>query len=136
MVDDLLSYAAGSPPILLHSVPATAFEAAAPGADAGDGDTFYYGGSPTANRTFWTHWSSPPSHLSTNDVELYTPTPRVSAFSSGSSSSSAGVTRPRPTGFGMIPVAVAVGTGLVLGAKINRNGSWNRTSSSSWSSGS
>jgi hypothetical protein len=134
MVDDFLSYGAGSPPIQLHSVPATAFEPAAPGADAGDGETYYYGGSPTTNRTFFTHWSSPPSQRGPNELELYTPTPRASAFSSGTSSSTGAATRPRPTGFGMIPVAVAVGTGLVLGAKLNRNGSWNRTSS--WSSGS
>jgi hypothetical protein len=31
----------------------------------------------------------------------------------------------------MIPVAVAVGTGVILGAKLSRSGSWNRTSSTS-----
>lgn len=40
-------------------------------------------------------------------------------------------TRPRPATFGTVPVAVAVGTGVILGAKLSRNGSWNRTSGTS-----
>jgi hypothetical protein len=42
-------------------------------------------------------------------------------------------TRPRPSGFGTVPVVVAIATGVILGAKLFRNGSWNRASS--WGGG-
>jgi hypothetical protein len=130
LADDFVGYTAARVPI--HVAPASAFEPST--SDVGDAgvpkDAYFYGGSPTAHRTFWTHWTDPPSNLSTNDLELYVPKPRVTPFSTGSASAS----RPRPTNFGMIPVAIAVGTGVILGAKLSRSGSWNRTSS--WSSGS
>ncbi|HVH46524.1 MAG TPA: hypothetical protein VM925_29485 [Labilithrix sp.] len=132
LADDFL--ALGPAKTGIKVVPATAFEqgsAGAPSTDAGtswDGP-YFYGGSKATHPSFWTHWSAPPSGLSTNEVQSYTPTPRTTPFSSGTPTS--GAARPRPTGFGMVPVAVAVGTGVILGAKLNRNGSWNRTTSTS-----
>ncbi|MFO0552048.1 MAG: hypothetical protein U0271_26920 [Polyangiaceae bacterium] len=35
---------------------------------------------------------------------------------------------PSSTSIGLAPVMIAVGTGVLLGAKLNRNGSWNRSS--------
>lgn len=124
IVDDFLAFAAAK--IALKVVPATAFEAP-PGAGA-TGTAYLYGGGATTHPTFWTHWSAPSSGLSSNEVGSYVPTPRATAFSSGTPSQS---TRPRPSGFGTVPVAIALGTGLILGAKLNRNGSWNRTTSTS-----
>lgn len=125
LVDDFLALAYGSSVIALKLLPATAFEQ---GASAPPG-TYYYGGSPATHASFWTHWSAPPSGLSTNEVQTYAPTSRVTPFSSGTPASS--TPRPRPTSFGMVPVAVAVGTGVILGAKLSRSGSWNRTYGSS-----
>jgi hypothetical protein len=133
LVDDFLAYAPAH--LAIHTVPATAFEAGPSEAtDAGVTlrGLYYYGGTVAAHRTFWTHWNAPPSQLSVNEVQSYTPTPRTTPFSAGTPASS--TTRPRPTGFGMVPVAIAVGTGIILGAKLSRSGSWNRTSS--FSSGS
>lgn len=121
LVDDFL--ALGPAKVAIKIVPATAFErGSADGTSA-----FFYGGTKARHAAFWTDWSAPPSGLSTNDVQSYTPTPRQTPFSGETPTG----TRPRPTGFGMIPVAIAVGTGVVLGAKLNRNGSWNRTTSTS-----
>lgn len=124
LVDDFL--ALGPAKIAIKVVPATAFERVTPDSTP---TIFLYGGTKARHAAFWTDWSAPPTGLSTNDVQSYTPTPRQTPFSAGSAAS--GATRPRPVGFGMIPVAVAVGTGLILGAKLNRNGSWNRTTSTS-----
>jgi hypothetical protein len=123
----------------IRIVPATAFEldptaTPSPGVDAGSSTSsgpFYYGGSKTTHPTFWTHWSAPASGLSTNDVQTHTPTPRATSFSSGAPVTSSTSPRPRPTGFGTVPVAIAVGTGVILGAKLSRSGSWNRTTSTS-----
>jgi hypothetical protein len=60
---------------------------------------------------------------------LHTPTARATDYSRGVASPEG--TRPRPSSFGMVPVAVAVGTGTILGAKLSRSGSWNRTSGTS-----
>jgi hypothetical protein len=70
---------------------------------------------------------------SLDKLEPYVSSPRVTPYSSGTASSSSAV-RTRPTGFGVVPVAVAVGTGVVLGAKMSRSGSWNRTNYGSSSS--
>jgi hypothetical protein len=130
LVDDFLAYGTGH--VAIRVVPASAFEASSDGTpDAGASPgTYYYGGSPTTDRTFWTHWTSGPSNLATNDLELYAPRPRQTPFSSGRP----GNIPTRPAGFGTVPVAIAIGTGIILGAKMSRSGSWNRTSF--WSSGS
>jgi hypothetical protein len=135
IADDFLAY--GPAKMTIKQLPVTAFEqgGAAPTVGGKDAGTttwegpYFYGGSKATHPTFWTHWSSPASSLSTNEVQTYTPTPRATPFSSGTPSSTA--PRPRPTGFGTVPVAIAVGTGLILGAKLSRSGSWNRTTSTS-----
>jgi hypothetical protein len=125
LADDFLGY--GAARLALKVVPATAFERSS---DPVVPSTlvYYYGGSRTTHPIFWTHWSAPTSGLSTNEVSSYTPTPRKTPFSSGTPPTA---TRPRPVGFGTIPVAVAIGTGVILGAKLSRSGSWNRTTSTS-----
>jgi len=133
LVDEFLAWSQAN--VKLHVLPATAFwnENAPVGAvDAGatgaaSTERSYYGGSPEAESTFWKDWETPPSSLDTaTRLVPYTPKPRKTAYSSGSATS-AGALRPRPTNFGMVPVAVAVGTGVVLGAKMSRSGTWNRT---------
>jgi hypothetical protein len=134
LADDFLGYVTRA--MILRVVPATAFdmgptEPQVPGVAAGTTwqGPYFYGGSQKAHPTFWTHWSAPASGLSTNELQQYTPTPRTTPFSSGTPAF--GTSRPRPPGFGMVPVAIAVGTGVILGAKLSRSGSWNRTSSTS-----
>jgi hypothetical protein len=130
VVDDMLAYAAGN--LAIKIVPATAFERGtmtATPAPGGYEGPFFYGGTKASHPTFWTHWSAPPSGLSTNEVQTYTPKPRATPFSSGTAAGTG--TRPRPTGFGTVPVAIALGTGVILGAKMSRSGSWNRTTSTS-----
>lgn len=124
LVDDFLAYA---PKMPLHVVPATAFTGDA--APDGGARAFFYGGSAKTHPSFFTDWTSTTSTDATK-AQPFTPTPRATAFSSGS----AGGTRPRPTNFGMVPVAIAVGTGAILGARMMRSGSWNRTTSTSSSS--
>jgi hypothetical protein len=138
LVDDFLAYTAARLP--LRIVPATAFEpdlGTPPPADAGTaGDRpYFYGGSKTTHPTFWTHWAAPASGLSVNEVQSYTPPARKTPYSAGTPASTA--PRTRPPDFGTVPVAIAVATGVILGAKMSRSGSWNRTTTSySSSSGS
>jgi hypothetical protein len=63
------------------------------------------------------------------DFPLLSPLERKTDYSRGVASPEG--TRPRPSTFGTVPVAVAVGTGVILGAKLSRSGSWNRTSGTS-----
>ncbi len=55
----------------------------------------------------------------------FTPVPRATAYSSGQAGSAGA--RPRPTNFGMVPVVLAAAGGAILGAKLSRSGSWNRS---------
>lgn len=123
LVDDFASYAAAG--AIFHVCPAMAFESAS------GTDPWYYGGDPTTNGLFWTHWDQP-GQRTPNEVQTYVPKPRETPFSSATPSSS--TPHPRPTGFATVPVVVAVGTGVVLGARASRSGSWNRTTSTSSSS--
>ncbi len=125
LVDDFLAFASAQ--IALKILPLTAFD---PGG-AAQGSPYFYGGSSTTHTQFWTHWSAPSSGLATNEVQSYTPTPRTTPFSTGTPTPTSSTSRPRPTNFGTVPVAIAVGTGVVLGAKLSRSGSWNRTYSTS-----
>ena len=135
LVDDFAAYAQAQ--IALKLLPATAFDrergsAGAPNAAGGTTDwngPYFYGGSRASHPTFWTHWSAPENGPWTNQLTAYQPTPRVTQFSSGTPASSA--PRPRPAGFGTVPVAVAVGSGVILGARLSRSGSWNRTTGTS-----
>jgi hypothetical protein len=59
-------------------------------------------------------------------VTPFTPTPRVTPFSRAV---------PVPTAVGKVPILIAVETGVVLGAKMHRSGSWNRSDGSSFGGG-
>lgn len=67
-----------------------------------------------------------------NPGRSFTPSPRVTAFSSGVATGAVAA-KPRPPTFGTTPVLVALGTGLVLGSRHSRSGSWNRASGGFWS---
>ncbi|HVJ90822.1 MAG TPA: hypothetical protein VM580_13545, partial [Labilithrix sp.] len=133
LADDFLAY--GPAGLGIKVLPLTAFAPVSQPMSLGPevkgtyNGPYFYGGSRDRHPTFWTHWSSPSSDLATNDVQSYRPKPRATLFSSGAPTSSA--PRPRPPNFGMVPVAVAAGTGVVLGAKLSRSGTWNRTTSTS-----
>ncbi|APR77204.1 Hypothetical protein A7982_02551 [Minicystis rosea] len=103
---------------------------------------YYYGGRSITHLWFWSDYPwvkiAPPRPLSSRPAgepvepaiarpgKSYVPRPRVTPFSSGAPI--AGGARPKPPGFGSVPVVIAVATGVVLGAKLSRNGTWNRTS--------
>lgn len=67
----------------------------------------------------------PPPPTAPTPASTWRPAPRTSAFSGV-----AGTGRTRPPGFGEVPVVLGAG-GVILGALYYRNGSWNRSSSSS-----
>jgi hypothetical protein len=67
----------------------------------------------------------PPPPSAPTPASTWRPAPRSSAFSGV-----AGTGRTRPPGFGEVPVVLGAG-GVILGALYYRNGSWNRSSSSS-----
>jgi hypothetical protein len=143
IADDLVAYGSR---MTLRLLPATAFaEDSAPApplaspakgaAPAKPGDArpwtgpYVYRGARARHRSaFWDDWGAPARDLPVSELQTYTPRARTTPFSSGGPPSAA---RTRPPGFGMVPVAIAVGTGAILGAKLSRSGSWNRTSSSS-----
>jgi hypothetical protein len=88
----------------------------------------YYGASQGSQGWFWHDYpwapvgqgavapSKPSAGLA------YAPSPRVTPFSGGTG------LRQRPAGFGTVAVVVSVATGLLLGARLLRSGSWNRSS--------
>ncbi len=119
LADDFLDFKQAGTSLFV--MPVTAIEGAAP-----DDARLYYGGSRLRELEFAAHWSRTSPGDSSNELQPYVPSPRATPYSSGTASS-ARTTRTRPTGFGMVPVAIAVGTGVVLGAKMSRSGSWNRT---------
>lgn len=125
IADDFLGYAGGG--IAFHLISLEAFSAVGSNVPP----QFVYR-SPSTSSAFWSHWAADPATLAADDVQKYTPTARKTEYSAGTAPpAGAAPSRPRPTNFGMIPVAVAVGTGVILGAKLSRSGSWNRTTSSS-----
>ena len=99
----------------------------------------YYGGTRGSHHAFFADYPfAKPARPATtrpagNPGKSYVPQARASTYSSGAPTAS--TTKPRPSGFGTVPVVIAVGTGIILGARYSRSGSWNRTSSSSSSSG-
>ena len=132
LVDAFLGYTSAK--IALHVMPPSAFLPLGnqPFA-AGTGDPYAYAGQPnTPPGQFWTDWNKAPAAVGFNDVSLYVPSPRTTTYSTGRPALDA--RPPSPPSFGYIPVAIAVGTGAILGARMARNGSWNRTTYSGTSS--
>jgi hypothetical protein len=104
--------------------------------DPEDFPPYYYGGRAESHAWFWTDYpwatakaraSMPPAVESPG--KSYKPRPRATAYSSGAPGGS--ITKPRPPTFGTVPVLIALGTGAILGAKLSRSGTWNRSSSGS-----
>lgn len=123
--DDFVLYASGG--IDVKMVAATDFGPDPTRAAAAD-EPYFYGNDEEGHLGFWKNypWNAPQKAVTRVPVGVsngytYTPRPR-STFFNGSA---------RPAGFGMVPVIIAAGTGAILGAKLSRSGSWNR-SSGSW----
>lgn len=129
----------------------------APVSNPGDDDgaagwpPYFYGGSAASHLWFWTDypWVKQPPPRPAGRTRApdgpvapslarpgkdYVPRARATPYSTGAPVASAGPSaRPRPSGFGTVPVVIAVATGVILGARLFRNGSWNRASS--WGGG-
>ena len=93
----------------------------------------YYGGSRGSHHAFFVDypWAKPARPATTrpasNPGKTFAPRARVTPYSSGNPSGAV-TQKPRPTSFATVPVVIAVGTGVILGARYQRNGSWNRSS--------
>ena len=107
LVDAFLEYASAG--IKLHAVPVDGL--APPGQS-------YVG------KDFWADAASARNASNPYLASAYAPTARQTAYSTGRPQTA---TRTSPPNLGYVPVAVAVATGVVLGAQMQRNGSWNRT---------
>ena len=99
-----------------------------PPASEPEGPMSFYGGAAARHYSFWRAYGWGPTIAPVQDAPLavsagysYVPRRRATAFSGAA----------RPPGFGQIGVVVAVATGAILGAKISRSGSWNRSSGGS-----
>jgi len=128
-LDDLndVFHAASVNGLTVKMVGASAF---GPDTTAPTSSAYYYGHSAATHEAFWVDypWISPiPALFHPPDVSMlgrdYVPVARATAFSGG-----VGTAKTRPPSFGMVPVIVAAGTGAILGAVMNRSGSWNRSS--------
>lgn len=140
MNDDFVAYAAAGMDAAILSLdlfdfdPADVAQPPPPGVDKADHPPSYYGGTRATHLMFWVDypWLKPPPpgtpqrSTVSNWLRSYTPAARSSSYSTGVPGG--GKSKVKPADFGTIPVVVAVGTGLILGAKMFRNGSWNRVS--------
>lgn len=141
--EDFVAYQQASIPVRIVAAPAFARDPSAKARkiadeerDYDDGSTYAYGGSDTTHTWFWTDYgmgrsprpgSRAPSTSSSG--KSFTPTPRKTAFSSGTTATTSA--RTRPSGFGTTAVVVAATTGIILGSRLSRSGSWNRSGGSS-----
>lgn len=118
--------------IEVRAVAAEAFTARSPADPALSGgarpvESVLYGGSAKDHESFFAEypWKQPPpprrSVLANRDAAAYMPASRATTKITSPPDSGA-------PGIGYVPVIVAIGTGALLGAKLNRSGSWNRTS--------
>ena len=129
--DELVLYGAGGLDVKAVSLDMFAADPDA-GTALGDGGVFY-GGSAGSHHAFFVDypWAKPARPATTrpasNPGKSYVPRARVTPYSSGNPSGTV-TSKPRPTSFGTVPVVIAVGTGVILGARYQRNGSWNRSS--------
>jgi len=93
----------------------------------------YYGGSRGSHHAFFLDypWAKPTHaatlHPASNPGKSFVPHARTTPYSSGNPSGAI-ASKPRPVSFATVPVVIAVGTGVILGARYQRNGSWNRSS--------
>jgi hypothetical protein len=138
--DDVVLYASNGLEVRLAGADAFAPDPSLPPVPSDeDWPPYYYGGAPDSHLWFWTDYpwvklplprggKAPAAPRMTRAGVSYTPVPRTTPFSSGKLGGSA--EKPRPPGFGTVPVIIAVATGAILGAKLFRSGSWNRTSPS------
>lgn len=107
LVDAFLEYAAAG--IRIHAVPV---------------DGLAPSGARYVGTDFWADAAGAPTLSNPYKASLYTPKPRTTPYSTGRPQTA---TRTHPPNLGYVPVAVAVATGVVLGAQMQRNGSWNRS---------
>ena len=102
------------------------------GTPIGKGGVFY-GGSAGSHHAFFVDypWAKPARAATTrpasNPGKTFVARARITPYSSGNPSGVV-TAKPRPTSFATVPVVIAVGTGVILGARYQRNGSWNRSS--------
>lgn len=108
--------------------------------DYDTGATYAYGGSEATHYGFWVHYPfarSPRPNVRApniaNSGRNYVPAPRRTAYSSGTTGTTGTTSaRPRPTNFGLTPVVIGVATGAILGSRLSRSGSWNRSGGSAF----
>ena len=129
--DELVLYGAGGLDVKALSLDMFAADQDA-GTPIGKGGVFY-GGSAGSHHAFFVDypWAKPARAATTrpasNPGKTFVPRARNTPYSSGNPSGVV-TAKPRPTSFATVPVVIAVGTGVILGARYQRNGSWNRSS--------
>ncbi|MGZ5971105.1 MAG: hypothetical protein ACXWP4_25720, partial [Polyangiales bacterium] len=130
--DDLVAWSRGGLDVAM--VGATSFVMTS---GSGKDATYLYGGSDNTHEGFYLDypWAkpalgafSPPASAATH----FKPQPRKTSYSSGSGALK--VTKTPPISFGMVPVVLLAATGVIQGAKLSRNGSWNRAGGGGWGS--